>query len=126
MLKFSNAEPDIQTDFIPAPVAVNKILLSKQEFIELKQQANYWQAMWNRARYREQIALATISKLKTDNATIVAEFKSQFTNLKSELAHKKMQKIRLASHHHAIRDNKPVNHFRVDKFTIKQAVLLNM
>ena len=45
--------------------------------------------MWDRACYREQIALATISKLKTDNATIVAEFKSQITNLKSELAHMK-------------------------------------
>ncbi|UYM18648.1 hypothetical protein [Endozoicomonas euniceicola] len=46
---------------IPAPFTTSQVTLTKQEHIQLKQQANQWRAMWKAACDREQKVLGDCS-----------------------------------------------------------------
>lgn len=47
------------------PFAYTRVTLSKQDYIQLKWEAHYWQAEWQRVRVREQEGLARLSELQT-------------------------------------------------------------
>ncbi len=74
----------------PAPFTTVQVILTRQEHIRLKQQANQWHAMWKAACDREQKALTKNSglTLKQKVATAAA-LNAQIDELKSELAHMK-------------------------------------
>ena len=74
---------------MPAPFTTSQVILSKQEHIQLKQQANQWHAMWKAACAREQKALAKNSELVSQHKTSTAELNARIAELKSELAHMK-------------------------------------
>ena len=83
------SESDTTPALIPAPFATSQVILTKQEHIQLKQQANQWYAMWKAACDREQKALAKNSALIAQHKTTTAELNAQIAELKSELAHMK-------------------------------------
>ncbi|ETW93355.1 MAG: hypothetical protein ETSY2_51545 [Candidatus Entotheonella gemina] len=83
------ADTETASALTPAPFTTLKISLTKQEHIQLKQQANQWHAMWKAACDREQKALTENTELKSKHKVVTAELNAQITELKSELAHMK-------------------------------------
>ena len=73
----------------PAPFTTSQVILTKQEHIQLKQQANQWRAMWKAACDREQKALTKNSEITLKHKTATATLNAQIDELKSELAHMK-------------------------------------
>ena len=80
---------DTTSALTPAPFTTSQVILTKQEHIQLKQQANQWRAMWKAACDREQKALAKNSELISRHKAATAELNAQIAELKSELAHMK-------------------------------------
>ena len=74
---------------MPAPFTTSQVILTKQEHIQLKQQANQWRAMWKAACDREQKALSKNSELTSKHKAATAALNAQIDELKSELAHMK-------------------------------------
>ena len=74
---------------LPAPFATSQVILTKQEHIQLKQQANLWHAMWKAACGREQKVLAKNASLIAQHKVEIAGLNTQVADLKSELAHMK-------------------------------------
>ena len=73
----------------PAPFTTSKVSLTKQEHIQLKQQANQWHAMWKAACDREQKVRSEVTELKSKHKIATAELNAKIAELKSELAHVK-------------------------------------
>ncbi len=73
----------------PAPFTTVQVILTKQEHIQLKQQASQWHAMWKSACDREQKALTKNSGLTLKHKAATAALNAQIDELKSELAHMK-------------------------------------
>ena len=73
----------------PAPFTTSQVVLTKQEHIQLKQQASQWRAMWKAACDREQKALTKNSEITLKHKTATATLNAQIDELKSELAHMK-------------------------------------
>lgn len=71
------------------PFSLVQVTLSKQEYIDLKWQANHYQDLWERARDRERELTATISSLKKKHKAEVAQLEAENKDLKSQLAHMK-------------------------------------
>ena len=57
----------------PTPFTTSQVILTKQEHIQLEQQANQWHAMWKAACDREQKALAKNSELTSKYKATTAE-----------------------------------------------------
>ena len=74
---------------MPAPFTTSQGILTKQEHIQLKQQANQWRAIWKAACDREQKALSKNSELTSKHKAATAALNAQIDELKSELAHMK-------------------------------------
>lgn len=73
------------------PFATVQIVLSKQEYIGLKQQANQWHGMWQHANEKTQKLQAKIIRLKESHKQSVAEqaarYETKIADLESKLAH---------------------------------------
>ena len=62
-----------------APFTTAQVILTKQEHIQLKQQANQWHAMWKAACGREQKEQAKNSELISKHKAVTAELNAQIT-----------------------------------------------
>ena len=73
------------------PFSLALITIPKQDYINLKQQANYWQSQYQRVSARERDARAsarsTIDQLKKEHKDSLSHYEAQIKELKSQKAH---------------------------------------
>ena len=89
MLKTVRSQPVPSLPDTPFGLAL--ITIPKQDYINLKQQANYWQSQYQRVSAREKearaSAKATIDQLKKEHKDSLSHYEAQIKELKSQNAH---------------------------------------
>ncbi|WP_146000065.1 hypothetical protein [Endozoicomonas acroporae] len=73
----------------PTPFSLVQVTLTKQEYIDLKWQANHYQEMFERARQRERELTATIASMKKAHEAEIVRLEAQIKDLHSQLSHNK-------------------------------------
>jgi transposase len=86
------------------PFAYAQVILTKRAYIQLKWDAHYWQAEWQRLRIREQEALQRVAELKAQLRTEreqaqarIAELEGQIRDLRQQLFGQSSEKQRGAN-----------------------------
>lgn len=79
-------------DASEAPFAYAQVILTKQAYIQLKWDANYWHAEWQRRRIREQEALQRVAELQAQlraereqAQARIAELEGQIRDLRQQV-----------------------------------------
>ena len=89
MLKTVRSQPVPSLPDTPFGLAL--ITIPKQDYINLKQEANYWQSQYQRVSAREKearaSAKATIDQLKKEHKDSLSHYEAQIKELKSQNAH---------------------------------------
>lgn len=87
MLEISS--PECTSGQPDTPFSLVQVVLTKQEYIDLKWQVNHYRNLWERSRDREKELSATIDSMNKEHKAEVEQFKAQIKESNSQLSHMK-------------------------------------